>query len=271
MEVKLKLSPKQQSAILLGRKVRINAAHIHGSGFPYKLSPDKVDKMRRAFNKYKGIDLTLDPSEIHASISGGKVPFDDHLKNASKVSKYIGQVFKPLNKNLKPVKEAMTEAAVAQIEMAYNPSDYYLDSAAQVMDIAQPLISQGGFTPIEPHDSEEYVQTVNAVNAQSNSFQPFAPPIYEAPTIGTRTSGVSLRGTKSSAPTSGRSFHAAGGNLYLGKVGRLFEGEGFGAPNKKMSHLHPALKYAPENENFMSQIPQTYKDLRRIGAGFSLL
>ena len=268
MEVKLKLSPKQQSAILLGRKVRINAAHIHGSGFPYKLSLDKVDKTRRAFEKYKGIDLTLDPSEIHASISGGKVSFDDHLKNASKVSKYIGQVFKPLNKNLKPVKEAMTEAAVAQIEMQYNPSDYYLDSAAQAFEIAQPLISQGGFTPTTSNASPEYVEAVNAVNAQSNSFQPFAPPIYEAPALGTPTSGVSLRGTKSSAPTtSGRSFHAAGGNLYLGKVGRLFEGEGFGAPNKKMSHLHPALKYAPENENFMSQIPQTYKDLRQIGAG----
>ena len=276
MELKLRLSPKQHASLRLGRKVRINTGHLHGSGISYIVRPATYDRIAHAFDRSKGVDLALDPSEVHASISGGKVSFDDHLKNAAKVSRYIGSVFKPLNKNLKPVKEAMTEAAVAQIEMAYNPSDYYLDGAQQFSDIVQPYIepyispagsSQGVDTSGQTTD---YIAKANVANVVANAYNPVAaPPPPPPPPVGTTRS---FRTAAPSATTMGRSFHSGAG-LYLGHVGKHrghIHGHGIGAVNARHIDVRKIVRSEPHSVGFLQQIPQVYKDSVRIGAGFSL-
>jgi len=273
MEVRLALSPKQHASLRLGRKVRINTGHLHGSGMQYIVRPATYDRIAHAFDRNKGVDLALSPDEVHASISGGKVSFDDHLKNAAKVSRYIGSVFKPLNKNLKPVKEAMTDAAVAQIEMNYNPSDYYLDSAEQLSGIVHPYIepyispagsSQGVDTSGQTTD---YIAKANMANVVANAYNPVAaPPPPPPPPVGT-----SFRGATPSVAT-GRSFHSGAG-LYLGHIGRHrghIHGHGIGAVGARHIDVRKIIKSEPHAVGFLQQIPQVYKDSVRIGAGFEL-
>ena len=57
MEVRLALSPKQHSALRLGRKVRIAVKHLHGSGIPYIVHPATYDRITHAFDRSKGVDV----------------------------------------------------------------------------------------------------------------------------------------------------------------------------------------------------------------------
>ena len=69
MEVKLALSPKQHASLRLGRKIRIHSGHVSGSGVSYHLDPAVLAKMKRAFAKYKGVDISLNGGSIGSQAS----------------------------------------------------------------------------------------------------------------------------------------------------------------------------------------------------------
>ena len=223
--------------------------HMHGSGIQYIIRPETFDRLSHSFSLHKGVDLALDPTEISASMLGGSIK--QGISDAKKVSRYIGSVFKPLNKNLKPVKEAMTEAAVAQIQMQGNPNQFYLDQAKQVDAMLQPYVMP------QAADGQVINSIASAATAAavSNSFQPFAaPPTAVAPSIGTVTPVSHSRPTLASHAGYGMHFH--------------MHGRGFlQAPGTPFHRLHPARLTAAYDTGFMQQIPQEFKDAARISAG----
>ena len=184
MEVKLALSPKQHASLRLGRKVRIHSGHLSGSGVPYKFDPETVDKMERAFDKYKGVDVSLSPDGQRA--------------------------------------------------------------VSTARDYAEPYMAQGGRDLVSDARSLDYVKLANAASHAANSFQPFS-----------KYGSVSM-------PTSG-------GALYLGKVSHYLEGTGLGAIHAPLHRAHQVLRSAAHNEGYLEQLPQLYKDAKRIGAGFTLM
>ena len=304
MEVKLALSPKQHASLRLGRKIRVHSGHLSGSGVSYHLDPEVLAKMKRAFAKYKGVDISLatggkvgrpatqEEYEEYRTRTGQGVGWQEphytqqdeymksrgygvggslanKLKRGSKILHFIGdEIIQPIAHFVapatRPIFMAGSDAAVAQIDRAYNPGKAAGAAFEKVSTLFTPYMKQGGYEPVSAVPSE-YVVRTNAIAAQANSFQPFKTKTALG-TVGTPTS--SLRGA--SAPTSGRSFHMAGGGNYLGKVGHLFHGRGLGSPALLLHPSHPALRSAWQNENFLAQIPQVFKDHKRMGAGWQL-
>ena len=194
------------------------------------------------------------------------------LKRGKKILEFIGnEIYRPIAHEVAPVTrpifQAGSDAAVATIERKYNPGK----SAADAMKTVSDLFSGHTSSPVSGDQKVDQVAKASAAAVIANSFQPFKPP---TPTpvpsmIGVPTGAVSLRGA--SAPTSGRSFHMAGGALYLGKIHHLSHGKGLGSPALLLHPSHPALRSAWQNESFLEQIPQVFKDHKRMGAGFELM
>ena len=251
--IRLALSAKQHASLKKGRKVRLNAGHMSGSGMQYIVRPETFDRLSRSFSLRKGIDLALDPSEIQASMMGGKVNIKQGISDSKKISRYIGSVFKPLNKNLKPVKEAMTQGAVDQIRLATNPNQVYLEQAQQVDAILNPYIQ-----PYLPDEAPVSAPVSNiaiaaAQAAIANSYQPFAPPVSVKP-----PSQIGLIDTEYSRPT------------LASHVGYGLRHGAIEAPGRPFHSLHPARFSSQNDVGFMQQIPQIYKDAARIASGRGL-
>ena len=96
--------------------------------------------------------------------------------------------------------------------MAYNPSDYYLDSAEQLSGIVHPYIepyispagSSQGVSPDTSGQTTDYIAKANVANVVANAYNPVAAPLPPPPPpVGTTRS---FRSTAPSATTTGRSF-----------------------------------------------------------------
>jgi len=296
MEVRLALSPKQHSSLRLGRKVRISTKHLHESGMPYTVRPETYDKIARAFDRSKGIDLALDPSEIHAS--GGSLM--NKLKHGAEVLHFIGnEIIQPIATFIapvaKPIISAGTDAAVATIEKQYNPGKYYGDQAERYVGMldGHPASSASYAGPSASpaikafaHSMEaaknhwkqsgqvvDYVAASNAANVVANAYTPYAapPPPPPAP-VGTVTPTYRRGSAAPVASSSGRSFHSGAG-LYLGHVGKHrghIHGHGLSAVNARHIDVMKIVRSEPHAVGFMQQLPIVFKDSARIGAGLYL-
>ena len=263
MEVRLALSPKQHSALRLGRKVRIAVKHLHGSGIPYIVHPATYDRITHAFDRNKGVDLALSPSEVHAS--GGSLV--NKLKRAGKVLHFIGnEIIQPVATFVapvaKPIFSALTNLGVSKINNAADPSAKYLNVAEKAADIFQEF--QHPAAPDASGQTTNYLAKANAAAVIANSFTPFAAPAAPVapPPVGTTEPVyVSSRGH----PVSGR----RGGGLYLGHVHKHVHGNGLGAVNAPID-IRKIIRSEPHAVGFLQQLPQVFKDSARIGAGFRL-
>ena len=269
MEVRLALSPKQHSSLRLGRKVRIAVKHLHGSGIPYIVHPATYDRIAHAFDRSKGVDLALDPSEVHASGSG----LTGNLRRAGKVLHFIGdEIIQPVATFIAPVAKpiigALTNLGVSKIDNMTDPSAKYLNVAERAADIFQEF--QHPAAPDASGQTTNYLAKANAAAVIANSFQPFAAPAAPlplTPPVGTYTPVVGTRShpVASAAPTGRR-----GGKLYLGNVGRHVHGGALGAVNAPID-IRKIVRSELHSVGFMQQLPQVFKDSARIGAGMFLI
>ena len=263
--IHLALSPKQHASLRLGRKVRLNASHFHGSGLHYKVNPVTYDKIRQRFSLNKGIDLQLDPTEIQASGSG----MTGNLRRAKKVLGFIGNdIIQPIATFIAPVAKPLISAAtnlgVTKINNMADPSAKYLNVAERAADIFQEF--QHPAAPDASGQTTNYLAKANAAAVIANAFQPFAAPAAPlplTPPVGTYTVGT--RSHPVASTTTGR----RGGGLYLGHVGHVHGGAlgAVGAPIDVRKIIRSEL----HSVGFMQQLPQVFKDSERIGAGVSLI
>jgi hypothetical protein len=266
MEVRLALSPKQHSALRLGRKVRIAVKHLHGSGVPYIVRPETYDRIAHAFERSKGVDLALEPSEIHAS--GGSLT--NKLKRGAKVLKFIGEeIYQPIAKAVAPVAKpiigALTQLGVSKIDNMRDPSARYLNVAEKSVDIFNQFKHPAG--PDASGQTTDYLAKANAAAVIANAFTPFAAPAAPAapPSVGTYTAPVpyvSPRGHPVSTVSTGR----RGGKLYLGHV----HGNGLGAVGAPPIDVRKIIRSELHAVGFLQQLPIVFKDSARIGAGVVL-
>ena len=93
-QIALALSKKQHTSLLRGRKVRVSHKHMDGTGVPYKVNPETLAKLLRAYEKASGVDLHLDPAEIQASRGGS---LTNKLKRGAKILHFIGnEIYAPI-------------------------------------------------------------------------------------------------------------------------------------------------------------------------------
>ncbi len=59
--IRLSLTPKQHASLRKGRKCRICARHMQGSGVQYMVRPETLGRLSHSLSLNKGIDLALDP------------------------------------------------------------------------------------------------------------------------------------------------------------------------------------------------------------------
>ena len=268
MEVRLALSPKQHSALRLGRKVRIAVKHLHGSGIPYIVHPATYDRIAHAFDRSKGVDLALDPTEIHAS--GGSLT--NKLKRAGKVLNFIGnEIIQPVATFVAPVANpifgALTNLGVSKIDNMRDPSAKYLNVAERAADIFQEFKHPAA--PDASGQTTNYLAKANAAAVIANSFQPFAAPAAPlplTPPVGTYTVGTRSHPVASTSTTTGR----RGGKLYLGNVHKHVHGNGLGAVGAPID-VRKIIRSELHSVGFMQQLPQVFKDSARIGAGVFLI
>ena len=262
--IHLALSPKQHASLRLGRKVRLNASHFHGSGLQYKVNPVTYDKIRHRFSLNKGIDLQLDPMEIQASGSG----MTGNLRRAKKVLGFIGNdIIQPIATFIAPVAKPLISAAtnlgVTKINNMADPSARYLNVAERGVDIFNHLQhpqrdwTQGPSTDT-PSMQNSMIQLATAAALQ-NAFAPAAP----AESVGTYTPPAGIIDTARSRPT--LASHAGYGVHFLHHRPGTFGGRG--APFHPM---HAARISNAMHTGFMQQIPQVYKDAARLASGSGL-
>jgi len=263
MEVRLALSPKQHSALRLGRKVRIAVKHLHGSGIPYIVRPETYDRIAHAFDRNKGVDLALEPSEIHAS--GGSLT--NKLKRVGKVLNFVGnEIIQPVATFVapvaKPIFSALTNLGVTKINNMADPSARYLNVAEKSVDIFNQFKHPAG--PDASGQSTDYLAKANAAAVIANAFTPFAAPAapIAPPSVGYTAPFVSSRGHPvTSTVSTGR----RGGKLYLGHV----HGGALGAVGAPLD-VRKIVRSELHAVGFMQQLPQVFKDSARIGAGVVL-
>ena len=140
MEVRMELSPKQMASIKKGRKVRVSKKHMSGSGIALIVRPETFNRMNRSFALDRGIDLSLDPEELQATMKGGKINF---LNKAKRWTGFIGDTLNGIAQSefIKPILQAGTQRAVA----AVNPQSAGMDMFKQATDLIRP--SQAQSTP----------------------------------------------------------------------------------------------------------------------------
>jgi hypothetical protein len=264
--VQLALSAKQHAALRKGRKIRLNAAHMNGSGVQYKVHPATYDRIRRRLSMDKGIDLALDPTEIQASMLGGSLT--NKLKRAGKVLNFIGNdIIQPIATFVKPVAKpifsALTNLGVSKINNMADPSARYLNAAERGIDIYNELShpqrnawTQGPTTDT-PSMQSSMIQLATAAALQ-NAFAPSAP---KSDPVGTYTPGII--DTARSRPT--LASHAGYGIHFLHHRPGTFQGRG-----AAFHPLHAARLSNAMHTGFMQQIPQVYKDAARLASGSGL-
>ena len=238
--------------------------HLHGSGVPYIVRPETYDRIAHAFERSKGVDLALEPSEIHAS--GGSLT--NKLKRAGKVLHFIGdEIIQPIATFVKPVAKpiigALTQLGVSKIDNMRDPSARYLNVAERSVDIFNQFKHPAG--PDASGQTTDYLAKANAAAVLANAFTPFAAPAapIAPPQVGTTVPYVSSRGHPVSTSTGRR-----GGKLYLGHVGHA-HGGALGAVGAPLD-VRKIIRSELHSVGFMQQLPLVFKDSARIGAGVVL-
>ena len=264
-EVRLALSKKQHTSLFRGRKVRVSH-RMNGTGVPYKVNPETVAKLLRAYEKAKGVDLHLDPLEIQASMRGGNLT--NKLKRGAKILGFIGnEIYQPIAKAVAPVAKpiigALTGLAVSKINNAADPTARYLNAGQKAADIfsgyhAPSRVAQG--------QTVDYLAKAAAASFIANSFNQYRPPVAPvapAAYVGTYTSPVALlpnEHTLASEAMYGEGLH----HRHL--VGR----GAVQAPTKLFSRQHAALLSDPYSIGFLQQLPGVFKDASRLASGRGL-
>ena len=272
MDVQMNLSAKQLASLKKGRKIRIAKRHLMGGGVNLVVHPETFNRLTKCVEHNKGMDFTMSPSELHATMSGGAV---NRLNKANRWTDYLGSTYKSVGQAVKPfaqpITAAISDGTVHQINMQLNPTDEYFGDAQQASELLRPFMQQ---TPAPPapisNDGQNlnFTAVANAQAVQYNAYQPFAPsPAPIAPTLGfvpaTIQEPASTRHTLPSSvtPTSSNIVRRGG---YLPGRGAI---EHIGAP---FTRGHPA-RFSSYNESFLQQLPLVYKDAARLyGSGLEL-
>ena len=260
--IRLALSAKQHASLRKGRKVRLNAQHMTGSGVQYIVHPATYDRLTHSFSMRKGMDLALDPTEIQASMLGGGLT--GNLRRASKVLHFIGdEIIQPVAKFIAPVAKPLVAAAtnlgVTKINNMADPSARYLNVAERGVDFfnhlghPQRTSWEQGPTTDAPAPQKSMIQLAT-VAALSNAFSP-APPAKDP--VGTYY--------PTAEPVNkfryGGSIHGYGAHFLTHRPGT------FQAPGTPFHPLHAARVTASQFVGFKQQIPQVYKDAARLVSG----
>ena len=91
MNVQLSLSGKQQTSLKKGRAVRISEKNLGAANaVNLVVSQETYNRLSRV-SQSKGMDLTLSPSELHATMSGGAV---NRRNKADRWTDYLGSTYK---------------------------------------------------------------------------------------------------------------------------------------------------------------------------------
>ena len=274
MNVQLSLSAKQLTSLKKGRAVRISEKHLGGAN-PVNLvvSQETYNRLSRV-SQSKGMDLTLSPSELHATMSGSGV---NRRNKADRWTDYLGSTYKSVGTAIKPfaqpITQAISQGVVHQVDMQLNPTGEYIDQAGDASEILIPFMQQ---TPAPPPSSDgqnlDFTARANVQAVQYNSYQPFAPPPPPVqPTLGYTPATIPAPSTtrhtlpSTETPTSSPStLVKRGGGGYLQGRGNV---DAIGA---RFSRGHPA-KFSSYNESFLQQPPLVYKDAARLyGSGLEL-
>ena len=275
MDVQMNLSAKQLASLKKGRKIRISKKHLMGGGVNLVVHPETFNRLTHCVEHNKGMDFTMSPSELHATMSGGAV---NRLNKANRWTDYLGSTYKSVGQAIKPfaqpITQAVSQGVVHQIDMQLNPTGEYIDQAGDASEILKPFMQQtpapapSYTSPSSDGQNLNFTAAANAQAVQYNAYQPFAPPpLPPAPTLGyvpaTIPAPTSTRHTLPSieTPTSSNIVRRGGylpGRGAIDHIGAAF------------SRGHPA-RFSSYNESFLQQLPLVYKDAARLyGSGLEL-
>ena len=272
MNVEMNLSAKQLASLKKGRKIRIAKKHLMGGGVNLVVHPETYNRLTKCVEHNKGMDFTLSPSELHASIQGRGV---SRIKKAGLWTDYLGSTYKSVGTAIKPfaqpITQAVSQGVVHQIDMQLNPTGEYIDQAGDASEILKPFMQQTPTPAPSPSSDGQNINFTAAANAQAvqyNAYQPFAPPpLPPAPTLGytpvTMQEPASTRHTLPSSVTPTSSNLVRRGGFLPGR-GAI---EHIGAPFTR----GPPARFSSYNESFLQQLPLVYKDAARLyGSGLEL-
>jgi hypothetical protein len=119
------LTPAQKKKYLKTGKVAFTAAQVKGTSKKIALHPENAKKWKKAATSGKGVNLTLSPGEIHASLAmDGDVLEGSGLEGASvwswikKAAKSVYNFAKDNWSDIKPIVSKIADAAVPALATA---------------------------------------------------------------------------------------------------------------------------------------------------------
>jgi hypothetical protein len=262
--IKVSASPKQQSRLRNGHKVRI-APPIEGEGVNLIVSPERLNNISKCFRSGKGTIIQLSPAEINANKMSGEGIFGKQFdrfvaknigkKNRKLVYGLAEKIGKPLlEKGLDAAEVAALAAApeaapaisaVKRVAKGYiaKPTQYQENPAKMLMKDLNPMKVA----------MDTYKQNKKSSSASGKGFLDTIKKVAKASVKATKSKVSDIvggEGLYASSSMRGRGVMGRGALMSVGNSG-----------------LPPALQSQNGSANFMfhTQLPPSYAELKRYG------